>query len=214
MTRRSAQSGEETARAHATASATVAITEPSACTRSNRRPPDRELVSARLATNRVFQPRSGPRSNGAFLLMQSTKDDELSGIGRGVPGVEVRMPRGRSGHGKRRIFDLPAAFVAGAAPQPSLDGAEVPDELADVDPTLGADQLEAVVVSGAVDPRAPEVCDRAIGPRAERVDDVRALAGAIVIVRRREAQRLDRAGQLESRARSWPRTRGESPCRR
>ena len=192
------QTCDDTAPAYAAASATVAMVDPSVCVRSNRRPPDRELASARLATNSVFHPRSGPRSKGAFLLRPSMKADSLGSIGCGVARVEVRMPRRRPRHGELRLFDLSAAIVARAAPQASRNGSEVSDEFTDVDPTLGADQFEAVVVSGAVDARSPEVCDRAIGPRAERVDDIRALASAVVVVRCVEPQRLDSAGQLES----------------
>jgi hypothetical protein len=104
------------------------------------------------------------------------------------------MPRRRPRHRELRLFDLPASIVAGAAPQPCRDDSEVPDEFADIDPSLGANHLEAVVITSAVDPRSPEVGNRAVGPRAERVDDVRPLASAIVIVRRGEAQRLDGGG--------------------
>lgn len=57
------------------ASSAVAIADPLACTRSKRRPPDRELASARFATNRVLHPSSESRSKGASLLRQSTKAD-------------------------------------------------------------------------------------------------------------------------------------------
>src|SRR4029450_4800599 len=97
---------------------------------------------------------------------------ELCLVRRAEPRVEVRVAVPRRRHRKLeggRQCPARAKSVPGPAPELCQNRTEITGELADIDPSRGTRQREAVVVSRPIDARAPEVRERAVRPLAEHM---------------------------------------------